>query len=300
MRRSPTLSAQPFALGSCAGFAHLPLGGERWAWSALRLLFLCSLFFVALPRSAFALPAWESSVTKDEPGTFTPVRPLHATYIFGWSGITAATASVQMARPSDNRYSLEGNGRTIGLARALWKYDVKYRATSDVQTLRPIECSQDEQVRSKHMITRVVFSNSGVSRTRTEGPGAGTTKSKQYNFPNLYDLQSAALYVRSQPLKEKSTYKVVVYPATNAYLATVTVLSREKINVRAGTYNAIKLDLKLSKVGKNDELEPHKKFKRANIWISDDADRLILRVEGQIFVGTIFAELQSIKFDAKP
>ena len=109
------------------------------------------------------------------------------------------------------------------------------------------------------------------------------------------------LYLRSQPLLDKSSYRVVVYPTTSAYLATVTVAGREKISVGAGNYNAIKLDLQLSKVGKTFELEPHKKFRRATIWISDDADRMVLRAEAQIFVGTVFAELQSVRFDsAKP
>jgi hypothetical protein len=67
--------------------------------------------------------------------------------------------------------------------------------------------------------------------------------------------------------------------------------------VRAGTYNAIKLDLQLKRIGKNLELEPHRKFRRATIWVSDDAERLILRIEAQVFVGTVFAELQSVRFD---
>jgi hypothetical protein len=75
------------------------------------------------------------------------------------------------------------------------------------------------------------------------------------------------------------------------------VTGRDKISVRAGTYNAIKLDLQLKRVGKHLELEPHKKFRRATIWVSDDAERLILRIEAQIFVGTVFAELQSVRFD---
>ena len=29
----------------------------------------------------------------------------------------------------------------------------------------------------------------------------------------------------------------------------------------------------------------------------DDAERLVLRIDAQIFVGTVFAELQSIRFD---
>jgi uncharacterized protein DUF3108 len=89
----------------------------------------------------------------------------------------------------------------------------------------------------------------------------------------------------------------MVYPATNAYLATLTVVGREKISVRAGTYNAIKLDLQLKRIGKHLELEPHKKFRRATIWVSDDAERVLLRIEAQIFVGTVFAELQSVHFD---
>jgi hypothetical protein len=77
----------------------------------------------------------------------------------------------------------------------------------------------------------------------------------------------------------------------------VTVNGREKSSVRAGTYNAIKLDLQLKRIGKHLELEPHKKFRRATIWVSDDAERLILRIDAQISVGTVFAELQSVRFD---
>jgi len=103
--------------------------------------------------------------------------------------------------------------------------------------------------------------------------------------------------LRSQPLNDRSVERVVVYPASSAYLASVTVLGREKISVRAGTYNAIKLDLKLKRIGKHLELETHKKFRRASIWVSDDAERLLLRIEAQIFVGTVFADLQSVHFD---
>ncbi|MFL6546743.1 MAG: DUF3108 domain-containing protein, partial [Candidatus Udaeobacter sp.] len=113
-----------------------------------------------------------------------------------------------------------------------------------------------------------------------------------------FELHSAALYLRSQPLKDHSVYRVVVFPATSAYLATITVVGRERISVRAGTYNAIKLDLQLKRINKHLELEPHRKFRRGTIWVSDDAERLLLRIEAQVFVGTVFAELQSVHFDS--
>jgi hypothetical protein len=176
--------------------------------------------------------------------------------------------------------------------------DVTQGAVANSQTLAPIETQQTESYRSKKIATHLTFTNSGVTRTRTEGEDAGAKKTtRNYSFPNLFDLHSAALYLRSQPLKEGDVYRLPVYPATNAYVATIKVTGREKTSVRAGTYNAIKLDLQLKRVGKNLELEPHKKFRRATIWVSDDAERLILRVDAQIFVGTVFAELQSVHFD---
>jgi hypothetical protein len=33
------------------------------------------------------------------------------------------------------------------------------------------------------------------------------------------------------------------------------------------------------------------------VWLSDDADRILLRAEAEVFVGTVFAELQSVQFD---
>ena len=242
---------------------------------------------------------WEATLTRDPPGNFPELRPLHASYRFGWSGFTAAIGNVHFNKPSGDKFQLDGTGRTIGFVRALWKLDVSHRAIANAQTLHPIETHQTENYRSKKIVTDLTFTNSGVSRSRTEGErGAAGTKTRQFSFPNLFDLHSAALYLRSQPLRDRSVYRIVVYPATNAYLGTVTVVGREKISVRAGTYNAIKLDLQLKRINKRFELEPHRKFRRATIWVSDDPERLLLRIEAQVFVGTVFAELQSVHFDA--
>jgi Protein of unknown function (DUF3108) len=256
--------------------------------------------FLLLVGSPGLAANWQSTISRDPAGNFPEPRPLQATYNFGWAGLTAATAEARFSKLSENRFQLEGTGRTIGFARALWRYDVNYRAVADADTLRPIEVQQTETVRSKRMVTHLSFSAAGVTRARAEGKGPGTTKTRDFNLPNLFDLHSALLYLRSQPLRDRSVHRVVVYPASSAYLATATVVGREKISVRAGSYNAIKVDLQLNRLGKNLELEPHRKFRRATIWISDDADRIILRIEAQVFVGTVFAELQSIRFENAP
>lgn len=241
---------------------------------------------------------WEATLSKEPAGNFPELRPLRASYRFGWSGLTAATGDVHFSKPAGDKFQFDGTGRTIGFVRALWKLDVNHRAIANAETLHPIETQQTENYRSKKIVTNLTFATAAVTRTRTEGEGAAAkTTTRQFSFPNLFDLHSAALYLRSQPLKDRSVYRIVVYPATNAYLATLSVVGREKISLHAGTYSAIKLDLKLKRIGKHFELEPHKKFRRASIWVSDDAERLLLRIEAQIFVGTVFAELQSVHFD---
>jgi uncharacterized protein DUF3108 len=162
---------------------------------------------------------WETTLTKGPPGNFPELRPLHASYRFGWSGFTAATGEVHFSKPDSNRFEFEGTGRTIGLVRALWKFDVSHRAVANAQTLHPIETHQTESYRSKKIVTDLAFSNGGVSRTRTENEhGSEGAKTRQFNMPDLFDLHSAALYLRSQPLKNHAGYRIVVYPATNRFL----------------------------------------------------------------------------------
>ena len=258
-------------------------------WTAIVLLGLCSSSLAA---------DWQSTLTREPPGKFPELRPLRASYRFGWAGLTAATGEVHFTAPSADKFQLEGTGQTIGFVRALWKLDADFHAVANSQTLRPIETQQTENYRKKKLVTRLSFTSKGVTRARTETRDGSTgTKTRQFDFTDLFDLHSAMLYLRSQPLTDRSVHRVVVYASTNGYLATVTVVSRGEISVRAGTYKAIKLDLQLSRIGKHLELEPHRKFRRATIWVSDDSDRILLRIEAQIFVGTVFAELQSVRFD---
>jgi hypothetical protein len=270
---------------------------RTFVWMRSRLS-ECAITILLAACTGSLAADWQATLSKEPAGNFPELRSLRASYRFGWSGVTAATGEVHFTKSSNERFELDGIGRTIGLVRALWKLDVNYRAVASAETLAPMEAQQTESYRSKQILTHLTFTNNGVTRARKEGQGpAAETKTRQFALPNLFDLHSAALYLRSQPLKQGSVYRLAVYPATNAYLATVTVVGREKVSVRTGTYNAIKLDLQLKRIGKHLELEPHRKFRRAIIWVSDDGERLILRIEAQVFVGTVFAELQSVRFD---
>lgn len=250
-------------------------------------------FLSIIPASA--AEEWPTTLTRDSRGNFPDLRPGTAVYAFGWSGVVAATADVRFSRATAGEVTLEGKGRTIGLARALWRFDVNYRSTAHGDTLRPQQMHQDENVRGKRLLTDLAFSDEGVARTRTENRRAPTTK----RFPgsDWHDLFSALLYLRSQPMREHNVYRLAVYPATSGYLATITVTGHEKIQTRTGSFDTIRLDVKVQRISKKGALEPYRKLKRATAWVSDDNDRMLLRVEGQILIGTVTAELQSLHFD---
>jgi hypothetical protein len=246
--------------------------------------------------STAAAAGWEQTVTGSGRGEFPNPRPFAATYAFGWGGFTAATADIRSSKPAEGRIELQGTGGTIGTAQALWKFDTRHRALADANTLRPLEMEQVDLVRAKTLTTKLAFNDAGVVRTLSDSTSAAPGKSKRFDSPNLFDLHTALLYLRSQRLQEGSVQRLVVYPATAAYLATITVLGRESVKVAAGTYPAIKCDLQLNKIGKKNELQPHKKFSRATVWLSDDGDRLLLRIEARVFIGVVFVELQSVAF----
>lgn len=257
---------------------------------------IAAVAVIALVGTISAAPAWEASLTKDPPGNFPELKPVRTTYHFGWSGITAGKGDMHFSKLPGKRFQLEASGGTSGFARALWKLDATYRGLANADTLRPIESKQVESYRRKQITTELTFTDAGVTRVRTEN-GSKDNKPKPFNFPGLFDLHGALLYLRSQPLNDHAVYRIVVYPATSAYLATLTVLGHELVSVHAGSYKAIKFDVQLKRIGKNFELEPHKKFRRATIWVSDDENRIPLRIEAQIFVGTVFGELYAVHFD---
>lgn len=260
-------------------------------------------FPLVLLFASTALSAkWEENVTAASPPSFPGFRSMHAKYGFGWSGFPGATADVRVTKPSGDRLQVDATIRTIGLVRALWKFDATHTAIADASTLHPHETKQIENVRNKKTVTNLSFDSTGVISREVETPNkmAGP-KIRRFDCPDLFDLSSALLYLRGQPLQDRSVQRIVVYPATSAYLATVRVLGRERRASPSGTCNAIKIELHLSKIGKDRELEPHRKFRRATAWLSDDSDRLLLEIQAQIFVGTVVAQLQSVEFEeAKP
>jgi hypothetical protein len=261
--------------------------------TASHLIFRARPFLVALLLATGHLFAtdWQETLSSPEPGAFPPLRTVSLAYECGWAGLTAGRVDAQFLHTDGDTCELDATAATTGLVRALWHMDATHMARGNLDTLKPLSVSQKEFYRAQTIRTELTFDDDGVDHLRESTQDKKPAKRRRFDFPNLYDLQTALLYVRSQKLEDGDVYNIVVYPGTTPYLATVTVLAHEKIKVKAGSYPAIKVDLRLQKIMGDMTLVPHGKFKRATGWLSDDADRIPLRLNAQIFVGTVWVEL---------
>jgi hypothetical protein len=261
-----------------------------------------ALIFAALSVAQVALAAdWRDQLTPARPGPVPLPRPVIANYRFGWAAFPAAELEARSWRSGD-QLLLSGSGRTIGFVRTLWRLDATHQARGSASTLLPLSMRQMEMYRGETRRTELDFTPEKVVRLRETKPGdKGTPKRKTLTFPNLRDLHTALQFARSQRLANGDIVTMVVYPAADPYHATVRVIGRETVKVPAGRFNAIKCDLKVARINqeKNWQLEPHGKFKRATAWLSDDPDRLLLKANAEIFVGSVWAELQSARFPAR-
>lgn len=255
-----------------------------------------AMFLATLLPALAGAEDWRCTLSPMQPGPFPLPRPYIARYDFGWSGVKAGSGTFDFKR-AGQRAVLVAQLKTLGMPRRLWQADASHRAVADLPRLRPISVVQKEVYRSQTQETRLLFSPQGVTKQTRESPEQKEfLKPKTVKEPGALDLLTTVLVARSQPLRQGDVLRCVVFPSNAAFLAEFQVLGREKVTVPAGTFEAIKLELSLKKIGNNGDLQRHAKFKSGTIWLSDDQDRLIVRVAVEVFVGSVWAELQGVEF----
>jgi hypothetical protein len=264
----------------------------------LAWIFVIFLFGSTQEVRADPSPAWVRSLTSDKgPGKFTAPPAMRLAYRFGWSGIQAATADIHLFSPTRNTLEMDASGATSGFPRTLFRLDINHRATENKSTLRPIHFFQEEKYRSETVKTNVDFDADQVTGLREKIPSDHPPKPTVFKFSPVFDMTTALLWVRSQPLADGDSESIVVWASNAPYLALIKVNGRDTITVDGKKQNAIKLDLTLKRIDKKMQLKDHKMFKSGRGWLSDDDKRVPLRIEADIFIGYVFAELESMQLE---
>lgn len=249
-------------------------------------------------------PSWLKRITAGTPGKFPPPRPFNANYRITWSDLTAARVESQcVSDEKKNEIRTSVKAFTVGAARALYKLDATHLSIINRQTLRAIHLEQTEKQSKKQTAARVEFAADGATRwnrdlKKSEAEDTASRKPKRFAYPGLFDMEGTFLYLRSLPLANGDEQTILFMTSGNPYLATVKVVGRNRVKVSAGEFPAIECSLSLEKVTKQGSLEPRKGFKSAHVWFSDDADRVLLKAQSEIFIGSVNLELEKLEFPA--
>lgn len=264
----------------------------------MKSLFRLLLLTLALPLSSHAqatgTAAWKGSVTKTPLGSFPPLTPCRIVYDLSWNNLVSAGTAKIRFQERDGRWVARAEAGTNGWARSLWRYDCTMASVLDSTVLRSLYMEHSETDSAETVSYRVQFRDSDVLTEAKVSPKKGALSLKYTRCPYapVDDLQSAILYLRSQPLAVGDVITRVIQPFDRPYLGTFTVMARESRKVEGKVYPTIRLDVKIRKLHPTSlELASYKKMKTATIWVSDDTWRLPVEMHASIWVGFISATL---------
>lgn len=284
-----------------------PLRRSREGFLILFLVAATALNAVEAEVSPYA--AWEKTLTPQASNPFPAVEPFRATYRFGWEGIAAGGAEVEVTEGRDAetnadrfRRRITGKGGPNGLIRKLWNYQAEYVGEAGIDGQLPSWFHMDEEVAKGDYLSDAFFSANGNAESgsflachRFPWEKKPWTSAR---LPGVRDLFAAMLLVRSQPLHDGDRLRLTVFPDRSPYLVDLTVEGRDTLFMFGKKIRAIRFSVRIQSVETKGpqigKLAPHKKFRSGRVWMSDDDRRLPLRAEVDVFIGSVFAELAKI------
>ena len=236
--------------------------------------------------TAFALTPVSGSLP------FTPGEQL--TYQVTWSVFPAGQVVASVKRlgvgPEDP-FEIDTTARSTGVVSLLFNTDDHYRSIINPNTLCSRQISKTINEGRRHKDTRIVFDSRrklAVLSERDMGTADHPVKRAENAIPAcVEDIVTAFYVLRSAPLHVGSQVDIPVNDGAKTQQVVVDVQAREQIKTPFGTRTAFRMEPRaLGGLSKRKG--------RMLIWISDDHQRLPLRIKAMMLIGTITGNLVSV------
>ncbi len=235
-------------------------------------------------------PSLAPASPNDPPlGIFIPEDRYH--YRFGWQGIPAFDGTIQATRHDDIRpwYHFELEGKTRRWLNFIYKMRDKVDAYVDgvdylphllFARLRAPRDNTDLVVRFDHR-RRVAHARWTKN---------GKTKTREIPFHRANDPVTS-LYMLESLRKPGDETSFEVVNGKRLYRVGLRVTGRERVKVKAGSFDTLKIEPSLTRPDKPD-YKP--KFKRMTVWVTDGATRIPVKLTSRVFIGSVSGELVKV------
>lgn len=186
-------------------------------------------------------------------------------------------------------YHIVGIGETRGAFDWFFKVRDRYESYVDSESLMPwifIRRVEEGTYSKNQNVTFNHFKNSATSEKVTIPVPA-----------YVQDLVSAYFYARNLDFtnsKPGALFPISAYLDDEVFEMTIKYIGKEKINTKFGTFNCIKFRPLLL------EGRVFKEEEDMTVWVTDDKNRIVVRAEAHILVGSIKMDLKGYSGLANP
>ncbi len=234
-----------------------------------------------------------------------PVRtgghwPCELRYELGWNSLSCASFDVRMERChylGERSLKLSFSGGTLPVIDWAWQYRTNGFSYLEPGSALPRYSHRHTTVNGEDKIVFARFTRPGgkirsVSIEKDEDRESFTAECR----PGL-DLQGAFLYLARIRWQHRDTRTLEVVDEDERYRVVTRRLGMETVNVEAGTFDTVKVDLSLrdpDETVDDDEKSTAEKYRTIHVWFSRDTPRVPVKMRSSVFVGAVGAELTSL------
>ena len=225
-------------------------------------------------------------------GPFVPGETL--SYDVTWSVFPAGevTAVVRKGnKPARDAYEVDTTARSKGFASVLFKVQNDFHSLFDPESVCSLQISKKINEGRRHRESQIVFDAKRRLAIFDEhdlsNPAAAPKHAENEIPPCVQDVISAFYFLRKQSLEVKQKFAIPVNDGSKTRLVVADVQARERIQTPFGSRFAFRVEPKVFG-------DLYKRKGRLLVWISDDAQRLPLRIKALVSVGAITGTLKSV------
>jgi hypothetical protein len=187
-----------------------------------------------------------------------------------------------------------GTGWTSGMIKWFFEVDDTYESYFDKDTIKPYLFKRkiDEGGYKKHRITSFNYNSK-----KAYIQDFTNQKDSSVAFKNVQDMLSSFYYLRNidtKDLKKGDEIKLDMFLDSQVYPFKLRFLGREVLKTKFGKVSSL-IFIPLVQSGRIFEAE-----ESVTIWITDDANKIPIKMRASLAVGSLRAELEAYKGLANP
>jgi len=181
-------------------------------------------------------------------------------------------------------FHVVGEGKTNSSYDWIFKVRDKYETYIDTITMQPLKFIRNVNEGGYKKYENVTFNHTANTAITTKGT---------FKVPDcVQDVISAVYYARNidfNKYKPNDRIPFTMFLDNEVYNMYIRYLGKEDVKTKYGTFRAIKFKPLLLKG------EVFKGGENMTVWVSDDPNKIILRVESPILVGSVKVDMMGYK-----